>query len=153
MCIRDRYWLVADGQITAYEGDLDSYQQQLQQMVQQQAKSRQQENKANRQTNGDSRLTAQDRKQQKREEAAQRAQLRPLKKQLAALEEKLDKSQTLMAELEQQLTDPNLYTDEKQQLRTLLDSQAKATQEAAELEEKWLLCQEQLEQLESQLGL
>ena len=59
-----------------------------------------------------------------------------------------------MAELEQQLTDPNLYTDEqKQQLRTLLDSQAKATQEAAELEEKWLLCQEQLEQLESQLGL
>ena len=149
----DQYWLVADGQITAYEGDLDSYQQQLQQMVQQQAKSRQQENKANRQTNGDSRLTAQDRKQQKREEAAQRAQLRPLKKQLAALEEKLDKSQTLMAELEQQLTDPNLYTDEKQQLRTLLDSQAKATQEAAELEEKWLLCQEQLEQLESQLGL
>ncbi|HCI02205.1 MAG TPA: ABC transporter ATP-binding protein [Oceanospirillaceae bacterium] len=149
----DQYWLVADGQITAYEGDLDSYQQQLQQMVQQQAKARQAANKANRETDKDNRLTAQDRKQQKREEAAQRAQLRPLKKQLAALEEKLDKSQTLMAELEQQLTDPNLYTDEqKQQLRTLLDSQAKATQEAAELEEKWLLCQEQLEQLESQLA-
>ena len=144
---------MADGQITAYEGDLDSYQQQLQQMVQQQAKARQAANKANRETDKDNRLTAQDRKQQKREEAAQRAQLRPLKKQLAALEENLDKSQTLMAELEQQLTDPNLYTDEqKQQLRTLLDSQAKATQEAAELEEKWLLCQEQLEQLESQLA-
>ncbi|MDP6969811.1 MAG: ATP-binding cassette domain-containing protein [Gammaproteobacteria bacterium] len=146
----DQYWLLADGKIAPYAGDLDSYQQHLQKLVQQQAKARQQETRASRQESSGNSLSAQDRKLQKRQQAAQRAQLSPLKKQLHKLECELDKTQTLLREMEQQLTDPSLYlSEQKEQLRALLHQQTQASQQAAELEDSWLLCQEQLEQLQS----
>jgi len=151
--IVDQYWLVADGKISPYEGDLDSYQQQLQQLVQQQAKARQQEHRDQRADDAANNQSAQDRKQQKRLQAEQRAKLSPLKRQLDKLEIRLDKLHTLQADLEQQLTDPSLYeATQKRQLQSLLQNQTTTTQEAEQVEEDWLLCQEQLEQLESQLA-
>ena len=149
----DQYWLVADGRIGPYEGDLDSYQQQLQKLVQQQAKAKQLEQRENRADDAANNQSAQDRKQQKRLQAEQLAKLSPLKKQLDKLETRLDKLHTLQSELEQQLVDPSLYeAEQKQQLQDLLQKQASTTQEAEQVEEDWMLCQEEYEQLESQLA-
>ena len=149
----DQYWLVADGKIGPYEGDLESYQQQLQQLVQQQAKAKQLEQRENRADDAANNQSAQDRKQQKRIQAEQRAKLSPLKKKLDKLEARLDKLHTLQSELEQQLVDPSLYeAEQKKQLQDLLQKQASTTQEAEQVEEDWLLCQEEYEQLESQLA-
>jgi len=149
----DQYWLVADGRIGPYEGDLESYQQQLQKLVQQQAKAKQLEQRENRADDAANNQSAQDRKQQKRIQAEQRAKLSPLKKQLDKLEARLDKLHTLQSELEQQLVDPSLYeAEQKQQLQDLLQKQASTTQEAEQVEEGWMLCQEEYEQLESQLA-
>jgi len=149
----DQYWLVADGRIGPYEGDLDSYQQQLQKLVQQQAKAKQLEQRENRADDAANNQSAQDRKQQKRIQAEQRAKLSPLKKKLDKLEARLDKLHTLQNQLEQQLVDPSLYeAEQKKQLQDLLQKQASTTQEAEQVEEDWLLCQEEYEQLESQLA-
>jgi len=149
----DQYWLVADGRIGPYEGDLDSYQQQLQKLVQQQAKAKQLEHRDNRADDGANNQSAQDRKQQKRMQAEQRAKLSPLKKKLDKLEARLDKLHTLQSDLEQQLVDPSLYeAEQKKQLQDLLQKQASTSQEAEQAEEEWLLCQEEYEQLESQLA-
>ena len=149
----DQYWLVADGRIGPYEGDLESYQQQLQKLVQQQAKAKQLEQRENRADDAANNQSAQDRKQQKRIQAEQRAKLSPLKKKLDKLEARLDKLHTLQSELEQQLVDPSLYeAEQKKQLQDLLQKQASTTQEAEQVEEDWLLCQEEYEQLESQLA-
>jgi ATP-binding cassette subfamily F protein 3 len=149
----DQYWLVADGKIGPYEGDLESYQQQLQKLVQQQAKAKQLEQRENRADDAANNQSAQDRKQQKRIQAEQRAKLSPLKKKLDKLEARLDKLHTLQSELEQQLVDPSLYeAEQKKQLQDLLQKQASTTQEAEQVEEDWLLCQEEYEQLESQLA-
>ena len=146
----DQYWLVADGNIATYEGDLDDYQKHLQQLVQQQAKARQVEKQEYGTSNS---VSAQDRKEQKRQQAEKRAKLSPLKKQLAKLEEQLDKAQTLLGELEQQLAEPDVYNAEhKDRLQTLLQQQAETTQKAEQLEEDWMLTQEQLEELESELA-
>ncbi len=149
----DQYWLVADGKIGPYEGDLDSYQQQLQKLVQQQAKAKQLEQRENRADDSASNQSAQDRKQQKRIQAEQRAKLSPLKKKLDKLEARLDKLHALQSQLEQQLVDPSLYeAEQKKLLQDLLQKQASTTQEAEQVEEDWLLCQEEYEQLESQLA-
>jgi len=158
----DDFWLVNDGRVTEYEGDLEDYERWL-------ADRRKDETEAPRRENGGSPAAAssssagnagaggvgenaEDRKARKRAEAAIRQKLSPYRKQQASLEKEMDRLQSTLATLEQDLSDPDLYADQgKQKLKELLGNQASARGRLAEVEAEWLEVSETVESLEAEL--
>ncbi|MEP6224226.1 ATP-binding cassette domain-containing protein [Marinobacter sp.] len=155
----DDFWLVNEGRVTEYEGDLEDYERWL-------ADRRKDETEAPRresggtQTTGDEALAAdggtgenaEDRKARKRAEAAIRQKLSPYRKQQGALENEMDRLQSTLVTLEQELSEPELYADQgKQKLKDLLGQQATAKSRLAEVEAEWLEISETVESLEAEL--
>ncbi|MDL0432366.1 ATP-binding cassette domain-containing protein [Marinobacter sp. TBZ242] len=159
----DNFWLVNDGRVAEYDGDLEDYERWL-------ADRRKDETEAPRResagTPGGSDQSsvagnpasgtgenADDRKSRKRAEAAIRQKLSPYRKQQAALEKEMDRLQSTLATLEQDLSDPDLYADQgKQKLKELLGQQATAKSRLAEVEAEWLEISETVEDLEAELA-
>jgi ATP-binding cassette subfamily F protein 3 len=155
----DDFWLVNDGRVTEYDGDLEDYERWL-------ADRRKDETEAPRRQSdaapeagvqvsaavaavGEN---AEDRKARKRAEAAIRQKLSPFRKQQAALEKEMDRLQSTLVTLEQDLSDPELYADQgKQALKELLGQQAAAKSRLADVEAEWLEITETVEDLESEL--
>ncbi len=154
----DDFWLVNDGRVTEYDGDLDDYERWL-------ADRRKDETEAPRRESGNAPAgsasdadgtgageNAEDRKARKRAEAAIRQKLSPYRKQQAALEKEMDKLQSTLMTLEQDLSEPDLYADQgKQKLKELLGQQAAAKSRLAEVEADWLDISETVENLEAEL--
>ena len=85
--------------------------------------------------------------------AEQRQLLAPLKKAAEKLEKELNKVSDLNAEVENALADSSLYeAASKDRLKELLNRQAEYRQQIAQLEEDWLMAQEELETLQQELG-
>ncbi|HEY9119251.1 MAG TPA: ATP-binding cassette domain-containing protein, partial [Marinobacter sp.] len=155
----DDFWLVNEGRVTEYDGDLEDYERWL-------ADRRKDETEAPRQGNRgivDGPATAaasagtgenaEDRKARKRAEAAIRQKLSPYRKQQAALEKEMDKLQSTLMALEQDLSEPDLYADQgKQKLKELLGQQAAAKSRLADVEAEWLDISETVEALEAELS-
>ena len=141
----DELWLVADGRVRSYEQDLDSYTRWLAQFRQQQAAAAAPESASS--------APKVDAKAQRRAAAEQRQLLAPLKKAAEKLEKELNKVSELNAEVENTLADSSLYeAANKDQLKELLARQTEYRQQIAQLEEDWLLAQEELEALQQELG-
>ncbi|MCL6271179.1 ATP-binding cassette domain-containing protein [Sansalvadorimonas sp. 2012CJ34-2] len=144
----DKLYLVHDGAVEPYEGDLDEYASWL-------AKQKREEAAAASASNKDEdreRITAQDRKNQKRLEAELRKKLRPFRQAVEKLEKQMDKAQSGLASLEEQLGDSSLYEESsKLKLKELLEKQAKLVQESNTIEEQWLQASEELEEAEAEL--
>ncbi|KPP99315.1 ATP-binding cassette domain-containing protein [Marinobacter sp. HL-58] len=155
----DDFWLVNDGRVTEYDGDLEDYERWL-------ADRRKDETEAPRREAGGvdgassqaqaagaaAGENAEDRKARKRAEAAIRQKLSPYRRKQAALEKEMDKLQSALVTLEQQLSDPDLYADQgKQKLKELLGQQAAAKSRLAEVEAEWLETSETVEDLEAEL--
>ena len=141
----DELWLVADGRVRSYEEDLDSYTRWLAQFRQQQAAAA-----APEASSGAPKVDA---KAQRRAAAEQRQLLAPLKKAAEKLEKELNKVSDLNAEVENALADSSLYeAASKDRLKELLNRQAEYRQQIAQLEEDWLMAQEELETLQQELG-
>lgn len=136
----DELYLVAHGAVQPFSGDLKDYAQWLDQQ-QSQLKA------------PDSAPAARSDKKAERQRAAElRNQLRPLKKKITAIEARLESLQQENSALEQQLSDPDLYTpDHKQQLTPLLQRKGTLQQQIEEAESNWLSLQDELETLESSL--
>ncbi len=146
----DQFLLVADGQISEFDGDLEDYHQWLAQQ------RREEQKRSEPETTNDSvaerSLSATERKELKRVQAEQRARLRPLKQQVARLEQKLEQVTTQIGDLETQLGDPDLYSENrKTELKTLLQQQVDLKQQQEQIETDWLDQLEALEQLEQSL--
>ncbi len=152
----DDFWLVNDGCVTEYDGNLEDYERWL-------ADRRKDETEAPRRETGSIAAgattdgagvgeNADDRKARKRAEAAIRQKLSPYRKQQSALEKEMDRLQLTLVTLEQDLSDPELYSDQgKQKLKALLGQQAAAKSRLADVEAKWLEISETVEGLEAEL--
>lgn len=139
----DQFLLVADGKVEEFSGDLDDYHQWL----------ASQRSEAKPQITTESRgASAADRKEQKRLEAARRAKLRPLKQQVEKLEELVDSTSAKLEQIENQLADPDIYSDErKAELKELLAQQADLSSTLNQAENEWMERQEALDELEASL--
>ena len=95
------------------------------------------------------RNTVEERKEKRQQAAAQRERLRPLKKQLAQTEADMAEVETELEAIQSRLGDADLYTeDRKAELADLLQRQGQLKTRAGDLEESWLLQQQELEELE-----
>ena len=139
----DQFLLVADGKVEEFSGDLDDYHQWL----------ASQRSEAKPQIAHESRSTsAADRKEQKRLEAERRAKLRPLKQQVEKLEKLIDSTSAKLEQIENQLADPDIYSDERKvELKELLAQQAELSSRLNQAENDWMERQEELDELEASL--
>ena len=88
------------------------------------------------------------RRDQKRLEAKQRQRMRPLRKRVSEAETRLSALQITRAELDNQLADPALYSEEnKRKLQDCLLKKAEIEKQCDALESEWLLASEELEAL------
>ena len=153
----DEFWLVNDGRVSEYKGDLEDYERWLADRRKDETEAPKREQASGRATSGSlddsAGETADGRKVRKRAEAALRQKLSPYRKQQSVLEKEMDQLQARLAELEQDLSDPELYSDRgEKQLKTLLSEQASTRGRLEEVEASWLEASEAVENLESELA-
>jgi ATP-binding cassette subfamily F protein 3 len=137
----DRFVLVADGRVAAFDGDLDDYRAWLD--AQRAAAS------------ADEAPTIASRKQQRREEAEDRARRgareRPLKREIEALERDLARWNADKAQLEVSLGDTAIYEPANSAaLKDALRRQAELVRCIETAEERWLDLHHRLEQLQAE---
>jgi len=95
-------------------------------------------------------LSAAEKKRQRQQSADARKQLAPLRKKSNQLENKVEKYQAQLVEIESSLADADLYLDtNKQKLKQQLGLQAEIKKSIAENEEQWFDIQQQIEQFDS----
>lgn len=147
----DNFWIVADGKVSEFDGDLEDYRDWLnERAANQRAEAR---NDANRERDTADGSNSADRKTQRRLEAEERqrlAQLRkPLLKQVESLEKKMAKVRERLAELDALIADPDFYSEERRDERVkALAEHGEMTKTLEQLEEEWLMTQEELESIE-----
>jgi ATP-binding cassette subfamily F protein 3 len=155
----DEFWLVNEGRVTEYKGDLEDYERWLADRRKDDTEApRRQETTAAARAQGSApdapiAESADDRKARKRAEAALRQRLSPYRKQQSTLEKEMDQIQARLVSLEQDLSDPELYSDQgRERLKTMLAEQGSAKGRLAEVEARWLEVSEAVEDLESELA-
>ena len=131
--VADEFYVVHDGKAVPFDGDLEDYAKWL----------FSQADTATEQVDPE---TSDVRKQRKRDAAKQRNRLTPLKTAIAEYERELERVARAAAAIQAALTAPDIYADSaKDQLRELLQRQARLAQESARLEAAWLEAAERLE--------
>jgi ATP-binding cassette, subfamily F, member 3 len=130
----DRLWLVADGQVKAFDGDLDDYRR----LLLDQARESRREGR-------DGRQPSTSRKDERRAAADLRASLAPLRKAAQEAEKRLEKLGREKLRLEAQLADPVLYDGPAQQVAAVQRELGDVEKSLAAAEEAWLDAHEALE--------
>ncbi|EJL6577062.1 ABC transporter ATP-binding protein [Vibrio cholerae] len=143
----DDLYLVHDHQVGPFDGDLNDYYKWLTDQQKAERKETQPTNTAN------SANSAAAKKEQKRREADFRKLTAPIRKKLTQLEEKLDKLNHVVCEMEAQLSDTSLYeAQNKATLTEVLAKQAAAKSELEQVELEWMAEQETLEEMEREFN-
>lgn len=138
----DTLLLVHDGKVEEFDGDIDTYPSWLQNRN----KSASATNSDNSEKQNSSTNRDKPNRDKKRLEAEQRQRLAPLRKEVVALEKQLDRLTRKKEELESQLADETLYSDEnKEKLKDLLWQQAELSKSTDQIEEQWMEKAEELE--------
>ena len=136
-CVTE-FWLVADAGVAVFDGDLGDYQKSL---------------SGNNSVDALKANTEKSRpgsRSQRQQSAARRAQLSPLKNKLKTLESEIKNQQDLLRDIEARLSDTSTYEEEnKTELQQLLKDRGFIKQKLFDCEDQWLLCQEQLDSLET----
>jgi ATP-binding cassette subfamily F protein 3 len=142
----DQFYLVAQKTVEFFDGTLADYQAWLKNNL---AKDQQKDNHENtdQNTTGNSAQEKPlDKKQQRQQEAALREKLKPLRNTIKKIELELTKKQKKLDEIEAQLADADIYTDEnKNQLKKLLKQQGEFQSSIQQLETDWEINYEKLE--------
>ena len=87
-------------------------------------------------------------KQQRQDAAVKRQQMRPLQNKIQKLEKQMETYNKEKQTLHEQLADSELYDEEnKDKLKAILEKQTKVEQVLQEVEEEWLLANEEMEGL------
>jgi ATP-binding cassette subfamily F protein 3 len=142
------FYLVDSGQVEPFAGDLDDYTKWVLDEAKQDKISSQ-----SAVTESDSVLVTKpsvDRKLQKRLEASFRQATKAVRERIAKAEKHMQTQQAQLANIETQLSDPDMYSDaQKSALKTLLAQQVDAQRELAQAEEDWFVAQDELEQAQA----
>jgi ATP-binding cassette subfamily F protein 3 len=139
----DRFWLVHSGKVEVFDGDLEDYRAwRLAQLAE-----------AAKPSSGDAQA-ASNRKEQKRQDTETRKRLmavkKPLQNRLSKLEKELNALTAEKTVLETFLTGVDAYAPaNKDKLADSVRRQGEVATRLAEVEEEWMLLQEELETLES----
>ncbi|OUR74228.1 ABC transporter ATP-binding protein [Methylophaga sp. 41_12_T18] len=132
--VADELWLVSDGQAKTFDGDLDDYRQWLitkDKPVKTETSISSGNNK---------------KKNDRQAAAAQRQKLQPLRNVVKKAEQQMDKLQTKLTAVEEQLADGSLYEDSnKDKLKALLRDQAAIKSELEQTESDWFEASDALE--------
>jgi len=136
--VTDRFLLVANGKLEAFDGDLDDYRQWLAD-----------QKKIPNELEADTNTSTVSRKDQRKQEALRRQRLKPLLDALKKSEKLLDQYHIQQQQLEEQLADPEIYTETKKtELKQLLLEKASLDKAVNETEEQWMNATEALEDAE-----
>lgn len=144
----DDFWLVAGGSVQPFKGDLLDYEKWLADFQKQSLVKSESENDIDEEAKTGE--TSEQRKERKRIEAERRKQLSPMKKELTKIEASIERAQSSLSLIEQQLASPDVYEDKnKAKLKQLLTDQAglKSDLEGSEL--RWFELHEQIDEIES----
>lgn len=137
----EEFYLVHDKQVEEFKGDLDDYQKWLTEQNSQLISKSNDEIEAT-----ENATSNQNRKEQKRREAELRQQTAPFRKKIVQLEDKMDKYSQQLVEIENQLSDSELYNAEnKEKLTSLLNEQVTVKKSLEIVEADWMIAQETLE--------
>ena len=137
----EEFYLVHDKQVEEFKGDLDDYQKWLTEQNSQLISKSNDEIEAT-----ENATSNQNRKEQKRREAELRQQTAPFRKKIVQLEDKMDKYSQQLVEIENQLSDSELYNAEnKEKLTALLNEQVTVKKSLEIVEADWMITQETLE--------
>ena len=137
----EEFYLVHDKQVEEFKGDLDDYQKWLTKQNSQLISKSNDEIEAT-----ENATSNQNRKEQKRREAELRQQTAPFRKKIVQLEDKMDKYSQQLVEIENQLSDSELYNAEnKEKLTALLNEQVTVKKSLEIVEADWMIAQETLE--------
>lgn len=139
----DDFWIVADGKVTEFDGDLEDYRDWLNN------RSAGLRAEARNEASNDN---APDRKAQRRQEAQERQRLavlrKPLDTKLKKVETEMEKASLRIAALDEQIADPDFYTEERRNERvTLLAEHGELSKKHSDFEEQWLELHEAIESL------
>lgn len=143
----DQFWVVANGQVTEFNGDLDDYRSWLADQHAQKRAETSQKARDNTASN-----TETNRREQRRADAQLRqeraTQRRPLERRLEKLERDMDACTTKLQDLDQVISDPDLYAGHRRDERIqTLAKHGELVKKQQSFEEEWLKIQEQLESL------
>lgn len=142
----DEFYSVSEGKVFPFDGDLDDYHEYLMELdkkEQEKLNAEKADERAHKpvQTNDNFKN-----KDQKRAEAAFRKTLSPLKKEIEKLEHSLDKLNARKNELETILADASIYeAARKNELQAYLLEQSSVSEKLEEVETKWMLKSEELQ--------
>lgn len=131
--VTDELVMVHDGKADEFEGDLDDYADFIKKHLQQQQHQKTEEEI------GDNAGKEVSRKQQRQQEAERRKQLQPLRNELKKLEKQLDILNEKKQQLENELADPNSYSDEnKEILKQRIREKSALDQQLEDIEMAWM---------------
>ncbi len=140
--VADRLMIVDGGRVAPFMDDLDAYIRLLRQSFRQPASE-------------DSATTTRpqtSRKALRRIQAQRRQQLKPKRDSLQELENRIDRLQALLQEVQAVLNDPATYEQEStMRIRETIARQDRIRRDLHEAEARWLQASEELEQIERQL--
>ncbi|MGY6276801.1 ATP-binding cassette domain-containing protein [Methylomonas sp. MgM2] len=134
--VTDQLLLVADGKVQTFDGDLEDYKQWL----------AEQKKGAELADSADQSAAAPvSRKDQRKQEADRRQRLKPLMDAVKKAEAAVEKFHKEQQALEQQLADPDIYSDQnKEQLKTLLSRKSDVDNALEQAELDWMTAEENL---------
>ncbi len=136
--VTDQLILVADGAAKPFDGDLDDYRLWL---------SEQKKALSEITTNSQAGSSVVSRKEQRKQEAERRQRLKPMLNRLKKSELAVEKYHTEQKQLEQQLADPELYSEnQKEALKQLLAKKIEVDKALELAETEWMEVEELLEQ-------
>ena len=142
------FYLVDSGKVDVFNGDVDDYRQWL-------IDSEKRANQLHKQTlvhpDGDGANMPKpiDRKAQKRLEAEFRKTTAPIKNKIKQAEAQMESHSAALQDAEQQLADPDIYSDSKKaQLLVILEAQKASQQGLYQAEAEWMDAQESLEAMQ-----
>jgi ATP-binding cassette, subfamily F, member 3 len=143
----DQLMLVHDSRVNDFPLSLDDYPKWLSEQNRLAAADTTEPGKS-----GDVENSAVARKDRKRLEAEQRKRLQPLRKRVTRAEAKLEALQRTRAELDRQLADPEIYSDQnRRKLQACLIEKADVDKQCEVMETEWMLASEELDDLTAEL--
>ncbi len=143
----DQLMLVHDARVDDFPLSLDDYPKWLSEQNRQDAAEL-----TNAGKNGDVDNSAVARKDRKRLEAEQRKRLQPLRRRVTRAEVKLEALHSTRAELDRQLADPEIYSEQnKHKLQQCLLEKADVDKQCEAVETEWMLASEALDDLTAEL--
>ena len=131
----DRLWLVANGEVTAFDGDLDDYRRQV--LSDRSDTDGGRSNQARGQKSN---------RRERRSAADRRAETAPLRRQLARWETEVARLTTEIARLDTALSDGNLFARDPAGAAALAKARSDAAAALSNAEEQWLAAGAALEQ-------